>query len=253
MKRTDPPSRIAHGYGNRRLLIQQALDGPVDYIEADIWYRSGHIWVRHERRLGFLPLLVDRRSSHPLPLGPWAFALPVGRWYLRLDVQPITLTELLEKTRGRRGLLLDIKDYYSAADQRAFAQTLIRLLSQYGMVEATRVCSQNWSVLQSLRQESPGPSIHYTIERRPQWQAFLDLLEAGQPLSALTLHRSLMDAQRARFLAEKGIEVFTWTVDDREEARQLLALGADGIISNRLSLLAELRGDMDGPEGGQNR
>jgi glycerophosphoryl diester phosphodiesterase len=150
--------------------------------------------------------------------------------------------ELLEKARGRRGLLLDIKGYYSAADQQAFAHTLSRLLARYDMVEATRVCSQNWSLLQALRQVAPAPSLslHYTIERPAQWRAFLHLLEKGQPLTAVCLHRALLDTEKARLLEEKSIEIFTWTVDDRKEALRLLALGVDGIISNRLSLLAEL-------------
>ena len=54
-------------------------------IEADVWFRGGKIEVRHERRLGRLPVLADRRRAGRRPIGPWAIPLPRRR-YLRLDV-----------------------------------------------------------------------------------------------------------------------------------------------------------------------
>jgi len=54
-------------------------------------------------------------------------------------------------------------------------------------------------------------------------------------------HRFLNE-ERTRFIEERGVNLYCWTVDDREEARRLVAAGADGIISNDLELLAELRG-----------
>jgi len=44
-----------------------------------------------------------------------------------------------------------------------------------------------------------------------------------------------------RYIEEQGVDIFCWTVDDLSEARRLLAAGADGIISNDLELLDELR------------
>ena len=243
MKGGSAPIRIAHAYGNRRALIDQALAGPVDYIEADVWHQSGRLWLRHERRLGVLPLLFDHRGSQPRSLEP--FALSIGPWYARLDLRPLPLDELLEKAKGRRRLLLEAKGRYFAAHERAFINDLAQLLAQYGMEKTTRICGQNWSLLQRFRQLAPHLSLQFSIERPAQWKAFL-LLQADHPVSAVCLQRALIDAEKARFLAEKGIEVFSWTVDDREEAQRLLALGVGGIISNNLSLLAQLTDERRG-------
>jgi glycerophosphoryl diester phosphodiesterase len=37
-----------------------------------------------------------------------------------------------------------------------------------------------------------------------------------------------------------GIGFYVWTVDRPEEARRVLELGAEGVITNRLDLLASL-------------
>jgi glycerophosphoryl diester phosphodiesterase len=237
--RRQPPLTVAHGYGNRRRLLEQALAEPVDYIEADIWFRGGCAWVRHERRFGFLPVLYDRRGSQPGPLGP--LAVDLGPWYARLDTQPLSLEELLAKTKGRCGLLLDMKGSYSATGEDAFAATLASLLAEYGMAVAARICGQNWAVLQKVRQAAPRLMVQLSIETPQQWQAFLRWLKEDDPVTAICLHRSLMNEERARWLAEKGIQVFSWTVDQQEEAQRLLSLGVMGIISNNLALLGRLQ------------
>ncbi len=101
--------RIAHAFGNRRDKIKAAATAAIDFIEADLWQRAGEIWVRHERRLGLLPLLYDRRPQGVDDIGPGA--ITVSPWhYVRLDLDPLGLTELLERTRGGQRLLLDVKD-----------------------------------------------------------------------------------------------------------------------------------------------
>src|SRR5438093_6913733 len=99
--------RIAHAYGSSRGALQLALAAPVDIIEADIWYRAGDIWVRHERRLGPLPMLADRGRPSARSGG---FVIPLpNRYYLRPDINPMPLGELLETVAGKKRLLLDVK------------------------------------------------------------------------------------------------------------------------------------------------
>ncbi len=233
------PLRIAHGYGNRRHLLEEALAGPVDYIEADIWYRAGRLWVRHERRLGFLPVLCDRRGDQPRPLGP--FAVGLGPWYLRLDLHPISLEELLVRAKGHRRLLLDVKGHYPPAERRAFATTLAGLLAEHGMEGQSRICGQNWAVIQEVQQVAPHLAVHFSIATPQQWQAFLRHLEASNTGSVVGLHRSLIDEEKTRWLNQRHIHIFSWTVDQEGEARRLLALGVVGIISNNLALLGRLQ------------
>jgi len=232
------PLRIAHAFGNRRHAIQAAIAADVDCIEADLWFRGGEIWVRHERRLGFLPLLYDRKPRGMNRFGPWSLTV-FPNHYIRLDVSPLRLPELLEAAGGKRRLLLDLKDNHARDRARAYAGALSRVLREAGCAESALVCGQT-DVLDSVREVAPGLDVRYSIERQRQWEAFLRRLDADPAIRGVCLHHELLTEPIARLLEERGLEVFCWTVDDRGEARRLAALGVDGIISNDLTLLAQL-------------
>lgn len=233
-----PPVRIAHAYGNRRSTLREALAAPVDMVEADIWFRAGEVWVRHERRLGLIPILLDRRLKGARHIGPWALMLG-PRFYLRLDTRPMPLSELLERTRGRRRLLLDVKGGYSPRDEAAFARRIVRLVRQHGRLGEATICGKNWSVLERVRAAEPELEVRYSIEEPRQWERFQRTVREDRQ-RGICISRRLLDRQRAGWLEEQGIGVYCWTVDDREEAERLLAAGVEGIISNDLELLASL-------------
>jgi glycerophosphoryl diester phosphodiesterase len=232
------PLRIAHAFGNRRERIEAALAADIDCIEADLWYRGGEIWVRHEHRLGFLPLLYDRKPRGMNSFGPWSLTV-FPNHYIRLDVNPLRLTDLLEAAGGKRRLLLDLKDDHSPEKARAYAGALSRVLRDSGHAESVLVCGQT-SVLDSVRKVAPGLDVRYSIERQRQWETFLRRLDADPAIRGVSIHHEFLTEPVIRVLEERGLEVFCWTVDDLEEARRLVALGVDGITSNDLALLAEL-------------
>lgn len=237
----EPPLRIAHAYGNRRDRIEAAASADIDFLEADLWYRAGEVWVRHERRLGFLPLLCDRRPPGVDSVSPWALTV-FSRHYVRLDVNPLRLRELLERTQGRRGLLLDLKGSYRGDGARAYARTLARILVQAQGQKQVIVCGQI-EVLDEVREVAPHLDVRYSIEKHRHWQALLRRLEAGVHLRGVCMAREFLTDEIVEFLEEKGLQVFCWTVDEPAEARRLLALGIDGIISNNIPLLEQLGSD----------
>lgn len=235
------PLRIAHAYGNLRDKIEVAVAADVDFIEADLWYRAGEFWVRHERRLGCLPLLYDRRPKGAASVGPWTIKL-FARYYLRLDIRPVRLTELLERTGGKRRILLDIKDRLDEEDGRAYARKLVRILAEAGCEESAIVCGRA-DTLDSVREVAPQLDVRYTVQRQPQWDAFLRRLEADGSLRGVSMYHKFLSDSVARFLEENNVEVFCWTVDDPDEARRLVEMGADGITSNNIALLEQLGAD----------
>lgn len=230
--------RIAHAYGNRRDGIEAAAAAGVDFIEADIWYRAGDIWVRHERRMPFLPLLFDRRPKGVNNVGRWALPL-FPRYYARLDIDPLMLTELLERTRGRCKLLLDVKGDPAGEDAGAYAQTLARSLAEAQCEESVIVCGQT-DVLDTVREVAPHLDVRYSIEKQWQWEKLPRRLDARPGLRGVCMNRKFLSDAVARSLDQAGLKLFCWTVDDPAEARRLLELGADGIISNSLPLLEQL-------------
>jgi glycerophosphoryl diester phosphodiesterase len=103
------------------------------------------------------------------------------------------------------------------------------------------MCGQ-MDVLDNVRGAGPHLDVRYTIDEQRQWDGFLRRLDADPGLRGVSMNREFLSEEIARFIRENGLQVFCWTVDDPEEARRLVEMGVDGIISNSLPLLEALDG-----------
>jgi glycerophosphoryl diester phosphodiesterase len=232
------PVRIAHAYGNGRKSLRRALAAPIDFIETDIWFRGGEIFVRHGPRLGLLPLVADRRiPCHPLP----SMSLPIwGGYYLRPDIKPLRLASVLDLVAGERRLLLDVKGDYPGSQVSAFADTLMRRIADDGAAAWLAVCGQFWPVLRRLRELTPDLEVRYSIETPVQWERLVAMVERDGKAPNVCIEHRFLSEGRAHFLRKHGIGAYCWTVDDPAAASRVVAMGADGIISNDLDLLSAL-------------
>lgn len=241
--------RIAHAWGNTRAALERALAAPVDMIEVDIWHRSGRIEVRHERRLGPLPLLADRRGRALHATGRLRLPLWSG-YYLRPDIGTMDLRELLERTAAKKRLLLDVKARRGESPV-PFVNKLTSLLAEQRAQDWVAVCGQYWPVIREIRSVAPGMEARYSMERRPQWERFVEMAAVDPGARMVCIEHRFLDAEKADWLEEHGADVYCWTVDDAAVARGLVSRGVDGIISNDLDLLASLQErDATGAPGG---
>ena len=187
-------------------------------IEADLRWQDGRLVARHARRLPLLPFLWDR-------------------WYVRLDRgEAFTLEELLERTRGRALLLIDVK----SLDCR-FTPTLISVLREREATQEVQICSVYWDVLERLRQAEPGLCLHRTVNTQRRLDALQSLLDSDALDSGVAIHRSLLSRDLAARLAARPIPVLVWPVNDLETARELISWGVTGLISDSPELLRALK------------
>ena len=238
------PVRIAHGFGNSRRRLARALEGPVDLLETDVWFENGRTIVRHERKLRRLPILFDKKPESAGERGPGRFGISLGKWYIKLDTSVLPLREVMARSKGRRGLLLDLKGAYRG-EEVAFAGALVELVASTGMEHEVAFCGQNWRLLKRVRRLAPHLAVHYSIDNTAQLAAFRRMQE-GDPIRRICLRQSLLDESLAHSLQALGVTtVYTWTVDDLRRAQELLELGVEGIISNSLELLGLLGPEAD--------
>ena len=234
---SDGPVRIAHGFGNSRRRLARALSGPVDLIETDVRFQDGKMVVRHERKVGPLPVLVDEKTSLHIG-GDHGLRLHLWRWFMALQRNPLALEEILAKAKDKRGLLLDLKGEYGDR-QAALAQALAETLERMGMGEQASICGQNWPLLGHVRAAAPHLKVHYSIDSTDQLTAFQAML-GHDPVRRICLNHSLVDEPLIERLKGLGMTIYTWAVDDLRRAHELLELGVDGIISNSLEMLGLL-------------
>lgn len=64
--------------------------------------------------------------------------------------------------------------------------------------------------------------------------------EAAQKgLDGINLNNKIIDQETVKKAKELGLEVFSWTIDDPEEAKRLIQLGVSGITTNRPDLIRQ--------------
>lgn len=133
----------------------------------------------------------------------------------------------------------------------ALVEALAREVVAAGAVE--RVCLGSFHDVQA---ERIGRALPDVCRYLPQGAATCHVLVAksgaagaGCPASydlADLPHRmggmTVVDARVVSYFHARGIPVHVWTIDDEREMRELLALGVDGIVTDRPDVLARVLG-----------
>jgi glycerophosphoryl diester phosphodiesterase len=231
---------IAHAAANRRQRWQPAMDAGVDFIETDLRYERGRLWVRHEHRVARLPLLynVDPPASHRK--GPWALTL--GPLFVRLDVRAIPFEEVVDAMSGRTGLMLDFKSgAYTLEAGRDCVRAALETLERRNFAGRIDACG-SWALLDALREMRPEMLLHYSVDNAAGWESLLVRLRAQDPVRGITIKRELLDEASAALLREHSLHFYAWNLFDERDAQEARRHGAAGIIADDLTLLRRHRG-----------
>jgi glycerophosphoryl diester phosphodiesterase len=210
------PLLIAHRYGNKLPLIDEAARAGADVIEVDVWYHRGTIQVGHDKTLGPIPLRWDR----------WSLALGHSR--------PLSLPQVLRLFPANVRPMLDLK----GTDPRLPAA--VQAIAQQHLPERDyMVSSQNWDYLQQFL-DTPTASV---VRSAGTPQALRRLQDdfADWPGDGGGLNHKLITPGDIEALRHHTALVLTWTVNTIELANQLTADGVTGIITDNLELIRTIR------------
>ena len=143
-------------------------------------------------------------------------------------------------------------------DDPDIVQAVFDVLQAEGALGRSLVAAEHGSLMNRIRQQGEGVLFGYATE---DVVTFLEAMEAGTladytPVGfALQIPSSFMGTplvtrELVAAAHGKGLEVHVWTVDERDEMEALLALGVDGLMTDRPTLLAEVLSMWDGPPEG---
>jgi glycerophosphoryl diester phosphodiesterase len=253
------PWLVAHRGGsllapeNTCIAFDQAVALGADVVELDVHLtRDGVVVVFHdeetERLTGSTGSIEERTTTEVGALdAAHGFTLDHGRTFpLRgRGVQVPTLAEVLARYPSLR-FSIDAK-----SEDPALVEALVREVKGAGAVD--RVCLGSFFDDQATRLGSLLPEVARFL---PQLAATSHVMAAKSGLPAKGLsgdydlaslpHRleamTVVDRPVVEYFHRLGIPVHVWTVNEEADMRELLALGVDGIITDRPDLAAVVMG-----------
>jgi len=206
--------------------FRRAIELGVDAVECDVRRtRDGHLVVLHDATL-------DRTTTGSGPVAEMDLAAVRA-----LDAgggEPVPMfDELLDLLHGRCGLVCEIKADGAAAPA-------VQAVGTHDMLDATTFVSFKLDHLREVLQAEPSATAGWILVD-PSDADLSQAAAAGMQLVCVE-HRHVQDraVQAAR---ELGLAVTTWTPNEPADMRRAIAMGVDGITTDRPDVLLDLLGD----------
>lgn len=195
-------------------------------IETDIYRTAdGKFVLFHDnntKRIGMDELVIEKTSFNTLRS---LQLCEKDGTRSRKDLCIATLEEyiLICKKYGKVSVL-ELKSAFKPEEIDA----IIAIIRDAGWLENTIFISFSLTNMICVREKLPDQKLQFLISSYPDW--LLDTLKKYH--LDLDIHFKVMTAERVQELHDAGIEINVWTVDDLDDAKQLVEYGVDYITSN---------------------
>lgn len=233
--------------------FRAALETGVPYLELDVWAtRDGAVVVHHDRNLRRTCGLFRRVSAlsveelRRLDAG-WGFSPDGGSTYpFRSQGIGVPLLEEVLTALPKAFVNIEIKQ-----ERPAIETLVLEVVRRTGSEARVLLASEKDGVMRRLRRLAGGIP---TSCSRGEVAAFLKWVQSGMAgrylpggvaLQVPETYQGIgiVTPQTVRAAHAAGLEVHVWTVNEPEEMRRLLAMGIDGLMSDRPDLLVAVAGN----------
>ncbi|PRX45032.1 glycerophosphoryl diester phosphodiesterase [Prauserella shujinwangii] len=223
------------GMENSLPAFQRAVAEGFDYVETDVHATSDGVVVVHH------DALLDRTTDGTGPIARQRWET-VRRAKVGGRAGISRLEDVLEELPGAR-FNVDVK-----ADSAV--EPFVRVVERLGAFDRVAAAAFSDARLARLRKLA-GPKLMTSLGPRSAavlwangWLPFLRLgfLSRGAMAQVPVRQGPMTVVDRAflRSARRAGVEVHTWTIDDKAQMCALLDLGVDGIVTDRPDLLREV-------------
>ena len=212
---------------NTLAAFSKAIEIGMDAIELDLHGTvDGEVVVIHDSSL-------DRTTNLRGPVNQTTLETikqaDAGSWFNpQFAGEPVpTLAEALEFITDKTMAVLEIKD-------SLISEAVVEKVCEMNVLERIVIISFHISVLESVRQLEPRIPTGYLIGSSNGNTHPIQLCQQISTLgsSLLNVNHHLITAEFAYEVCRRGISLWSWTVDDVNRMRQMLAFGVQGITSN---------------------
>lgn len=230
---------------NTLAAFRAAIAAGCDQIELDAHLsRDGEVVVIHDDTLG---RTTNGRGNVAERTAAELRALDAGAWFSPAFAgeRIPTLAEVLELTRSRIGLNIELKQGrrlpYTLEE---LAERTLAVVRQAGVTERVLFSSFSPAAIDRIRALDPGLPVALIVEKPWRTPAEAD---GGAGYRTLNCRTTVLNAANIRRAQAAGIGIHVWTVNAPAAMRKFIALGVDGIITNHPDRLIALLGERHRP------
>ena len=212
--------------------FNKAIELKADYIEFDVHQsKDGEIVIMHDsntlRATGHFGLINKMTLSELKELDCGG------------GEKILTLQELMQLAKGKIGLNCEIK-------ARGFAEKIIKILNEADIVETTILSSFKHDILLRIKQLDSRIKLASLEPTRAGW--IINWLLRKKMISFTTENKfyainpfyKLVNLKLVQKAHKNNIKVFPWTVNSESIMKDLIKIGVDGIITNKISTVQEV-------------
>ena len=211
--------------------FQLAIDQGCEWAELDVQMtRDGVVMVTHDTSL-------KRCTGKNAKVYDLTFAeieaLDAGRWFSArfAGTRIPSFEEVLQLCQGRIDLNVEIKP--SAATPTLEAET-VRLLRAYGFEGHCVITSQSYETLHKVKELAPDIPTGYILALGVG--NYYDLPDAD----FFSVEHTFITSGMVNQIHLRGKTISAWTIAQEDDARHMMELGADDLITDKPDLVHEL-------------
>lgn len=209
---------------NTLAAFHKAIDFGADYFELDVWLsRDDSLMVIHDDSL-------HRTTDGSGPVADFSYAelmqLDAGSWFdptFAGERIPTLKQALLPAKENDSGVCIEVK---SSAE--GIVERIYQLVEKLSMANRVVLFSFDANQVAEGKRLNPNVPALYLVgdmvltDIDKALQVHADAIGAGGEIN-----KALIDAAHQR-----GLEFWKWTVNDADDMRRLIGMGADAIITN---------------------
>lgn len=218
--------------------FQSALDAKSDLIELDYYHAADGVPVVIHDEILDRTTDAERVFGQPkLVIGDFSSAdlrkLDAGSWFDEkfAGLKIPTLTESLDLIQSGSVTLVERK----AGD----AEAIVRLLEKMNLIEKVVVQSFDWEYVARCRKLSSKLALA-TLSGKPAAPEQLAAAAATGADIIVWDHRKI-DGNQIEQIHKLGKKAWAYTIDEPARAKQLIAAGLDGVITNKPAEILKVR------------
>lgn len=217
---------------NTKYAFEAAMDCNADYIELDVQLsKDKQLIVFHDDKL-------DRTTNGHGRVDDYTYeeltGFSAGAWYGSEyeDARIMLLSDVLELVDKKCMLNIEIKD---VGDVNLTAEKTVELVKKYGYTKSCYITSFSYKALQRVKALEPKikTALIANLAASVRYSRLTDIDAVS--MNYLFVNKSVVEAAH-----QNGKLIFVWTVDRKDDIRNMISLGVDNIITNRPDLAKEI-------------